>query len=146
MCYQIIFISNQNVVFRVIVSNLNVVTDLDYHNLFIIDGPLSVLKKKYESNELKHDDHQLKIAQELQRIYEQAHTYNPPDIIPTSSNENVLTKWLPFMNQPNNKLDPSKRLQGLYIYGSVGGGKTMLMDMFFDCCENVRNNRLPLIL
>ncbi|XP_070494982.1 putative ATPase N2B isoform X1 [Chironomus tepperi] len=101
------------------------------------NGPLSVLKRKYESNELKHDDHQLKIAQELQRIYEQVHTYQPPDIIPTSSNENVLTKWLPFMSQPKFKLDPSKRLQGLYIYGSVGGGKTMLMDMFFDCCENI---------
>ena len=98
---------------------------------------MSVLKKKYEANELKHDDHQLKIAQELQRIYEQVHTYQPPDIIPTSSNENILTKWLPFMSQPKNRLDPSKRLQGLYIYGSVGGGKTMLMDMFFDCCENV---------
>lgn len=111
--------------------------ELDYHNLLFTDGPLSVLKRKYDSNELKHDDHQMKIAQELQRIYEQVHSYNPPDIIPTSSNNNVLTKWLPFMNQPKNRLDPSKRLQGLYIYGSVGGGKTMLMDMFFDCCENV---------
>ena len=50
------------------------------------------------------------------------------------------------MSQPKNRLDPSKRIQGLYIYGSVGGGKTMLMDMFFDCCENVMTLSIDLFI
>ncbi|XP_037955727.1 putative ATPase N2B [Teleopsis dalmanni] len=27
--------------------------------------------------------------------------------------------------------------KGLYIYGSVGGGKTTLMDMFYECCTDI---------
>lgn len=97
-------------------------------------GPLYVLKRKYDDNELVPDEHQLKVATELQKIYEKVHSYVPPEIIPQSS-ESLLSKW--FSGSSNVKLDPSRRLKGLYIYGSVGGGKTMLMDMFFDCCEEV---------
>ncbi|KAL1505949.1 hypothetical protein ABEB36_005392 [Hypothenemus hampei] len=31
---------------------------------------------------------------------------------------------------------------GLYIYGSVGGGKTMLMDLFYDICKVDRKQRV----
>jgi protein AFG1 len=100
-------------------------------------GPMSALNQKIDSQELLPDEHQLEIAQSLQRIYEQIQDYRPPDI--PKLKVNPLAKWLPFLPKPEKpRLDPSKRLKGLYIHGSVGGGKTMLMDMFFECCEMVR--------
>lgn len=84
------------------------------------------------------DDYQLEVAKYLQRIYEQIQDYKPPEIPKQSEAEKAFAKWLPFLPQPPKpKLDPSKRLKGLYIHGSVGGGKTLLMDMFFECCETV---------
>jgi len=35
----------------------------------------------------------------------------------------------------------SGQINGLYIYGSVGRGKTMLMDLFFDCLSTVDKKR-----
>ena len=34
------------------------------------------------------------------------------------------------------------RVKGLYIFGEVGRGKTMLMDMFFDTCPAQRKRRV----
>ena len=39
-------------------------------------------------------------------------------------------------------LDPAHALAGLYIYGSVGSGKSLLMDMFF--AEVEAANAVPL--
>jgi cell division protein ZapE len=36
---------------------------------------------------------------------------------------------------------PAEPPRGLYIHGSVGRGKTMLMDMFFDAVEGPRKRR-----
>src|SRR5258708_4755538 len=36
---------------------------------------------------------------------------------------------------------PAEAARGLYIHGSVGRGKTMLMDMFFDAVETPRKRR-----
>lgn len=32
--------------------------------------------------------------------------------------------------------------KGLYLYGNVGSGKTMLMDLFFDTCPVERKHRV----
>lgn len=98
-----------------------------------VDGPLKALEKKIERDELKPDEHQVKVTQELQRIYDQIQSYQPPDTTGASATRGFFSKL--FHTKP--KLDPALRLKGLYIYGSVGGGKTMLMDMFFDCCTQV---------
>jgi predicted ATPase len=66
----------------------------------------------------------MKVAEELEKIYGTIKGYEP------DPPEGKFSRWFSFGKRPN--MDPPK---GLYIYGSVGGGKTMLMDMFFDCCE-----------
>ena len=96
----------------------------------IEDGPLKALAQKIESKELLPDEHQVKIAHDLQRIYDEIQSYQPPE--PTIAG-GFFSKLLG--SKP--KLDQSERLKGLYIYGSVGGGKTLLMDMFYECCTKV---------
>jgi cell division protein ZapE len=39
------------------------------------------------------------------------------------------------------QVDPGQELKGLYIWGEVGRGKTMLMDMFFAACPVKRKRR-----
>ena len=87
-------------------------------------SPLDELLHRISKKQLLPDDHQMKVAEELEKIHGTVKGYKPD---PPASK---FSRWLPFGKLPN--LDPPK---GLYIFGSVGGGKTMLMDLFYDCCE-----------
>jgi predicted ATPase len=68
------------------------------------------------------DEHQVKVVEELQKLYEALKIYEP---------KSASGSWFSF----GKKEVTESTVKGLYIYGSVGGGKTMLMDMFFDCCK-----------
>lgn len=81
-------------------------------------GPVNILKQRITKGDLMNDAHQVKVAQTLQGIYQEIHDYKPQ--------LNILEKWF------RGKRSAPK---GLYIYGSVGGGKTMLMDLFYNCCQ-----------
>ena len=89
-------------------------------NINLNSGPVSILKQKIARGELMNDTYQTKVAQTLQQIYQEVQDYNPQQL-------NLLEKW--FYNK---RRDAPK---GLYIYGAVGGGKTMLMDLFYNCCQ-----------
>lgn len=93
---------------------------------FVIEnvGPLSALNKKIEEKSLMPDEHQLKVVGELQKLYEVSNNYNIP--------ATAIGGWFSFARK---KPKIENEIKGLYIYGSVGGGKTMLMDLFFDCCK-----------
>lgn len=81
-----------------------------------------MLKKKIDDKSLMPDEHQLKVVDELQKLYEVSNNYEPK----TSTGG-----WFSFGK--SKKVE--NEIKGLYIYGSVGGGKTMLMDLFYDCCK-----------
>lgn len=83
------------------------------------DGPVVELRKKIAANQLKEDKVQLKVAEQLQTVYEDIKSYQPVQ-------KTFFTKLLSSKTQNAPK--------GLYIYGAVGGGKTMLMDLFFNVC------------
>ncbi|XP_068630350.1 putative ATPase N2B [Battus philenor] len=90
----------------------------------INEGPWNLYTEKVAKEILSPDTHQEKVAQHLQKIYEEIITFNRPSL-PTQ--QNALFRFF-------RKSEPEKIVapKGLYIYGSVGGGKTMLMDLFFE--------------
>lgn len=43
----------------------------------ISDGPLSILQQKIDKKKLEPDEHQLKVAKDLQKLYETVSSYEP---------------------------------------------------------------------
>ncbi|XP_052896297.1 putative ATPase N2B [Anopheles moucheti] len=94
--------------------------------------PVEVLKEKLTHGEIQPDPHQGRVTEALQVVYDSIKTYSPPK--PSTG----IGKWFSFGKAEKAVAAP----KGLYIYGSVGGGKTMLMDMFYDCCAIDRKRRV----
>lgn len=99
-------------------------------NELLSDGPYKILHDKIQSNELKPDEHQSNIMAELQQLYDTIQTYTPIEL----KSKSPLLKWLPIKST---KSSINVAPKGIYIYGSVGGGKTTLMDLFYDSCHSV---------
>lgn len=109
-------------------------------NESLSDGPIKILQEKISAGELKPDEHQTRVMDELQTLYDTIQSYTPPEDQSSSS----LFKWLPLKNSKSRRKINSPK--GLYIYGSVGGGKTTLMDLFYNSCHSVslyKSNNLP---
>ena len=68
---------------------------------------------------------QQRVVQQLDELFQQL-THQPRQSL-----------WRKLITRP---LRPS--LKGLYIWGTVGRGKTLLMDMFFDCLPTGRAQRM----
>lgn len=90
------------------------------------NGPLRILMEKINAGELFRDEQQYKVCQELQRVYENVSDYRPQE-------SSIFSKL--FSSK-------QKAPKGLYIYGAVGGGKTMLMDIFYDSCDVDKKRRV----
>lgn len=85
---------------------------------------MSELQKKIDDKSLFPDDHQKQVVNDLQILYDKLKIYEP-------TSPGKFSKWFSLGQKKSAEPD----IKGLYIYGSVGGGKTMLMDMFYDCCK-----------
>ncbi|MCJ1479341.1 Palmitoyltransferase zdhhc13 [Lambiella insularis] len=102
-------------------------------------GPLDEYDERVHSHLLRNDDHQRGLVQSLQDLHDMLAEYTPPKIVhPSISSLKPRSKsWIGslFQSRPPAKLStqiPSNLPKGLYMYGDVGSGKTMLMDMFYD--------------
>lgn len=86
-------------------------------------------KKLVQAGALRLDDHQTRIIQKLQALHDALAVYDPP----TPSGGSSLLSFL-FSSPASSASSASDtgRPHGLYLYGDVGTGKTMLMDLFYN--------------
>lgn len=80
----------------------------------------SVYQALLDSNELVEDPSQKQVIQALQKLHNELSADNHEDA-------NILNRFTTFLSRKSN----TKSIQGLYIWGGVGRGKTFLMDLFF---------------
>jgi cell division protein ZapE len=81
------------------------------------DGPLTQYRAMVEAREIDADPAQLLAAEKLQVLANRLSTYGRP----------TRRIAIPFFERRS-----AEPPAGLYIHGSVGRGKTMLMDLFFN--------------
>lgn len=94
---------------------------------------------------LKDDAHQRGIIQSLQHLHDELRAYTAPAIIhPDISSLKISSTSSPMLffsrlfSSKDSETDsikekiPENLPRGLYLFGDVGSGKTMLMDLFYD--------------
>jgi len=83
-------------------------------------GPLSRYRALVSAGELEPDQAQLLAAEKLQLLTNRLQAYEPP----------ARTDFFSFFTRRRGEVP-----KGLYIFGGVGRGKTMLMDLFYETVE-----------
>lgn len=83
------------------------------------EGPLTLYRRHRREGALKHDMAQELAAEKLQSLHNALRHYEP---------SMGRSGWKDRLGLGRRKADPP---QGLYMFGGVGRGKSMLMDLFF---------------
>ena len=94
-------------------------------------GPLFAYRQHQRQGELIHDPIQALAAERLQFLWHALKEYRP------SGGQSGWREKLGLTRRPRNPAP-----QGLYLYGPVGRGKSMLMDMFFSAVEGDHKKRV----
>ncbi|KAL2193618.1 AFG1-like ATPase-domain-containing protein [Corynascus similis CBS 632.67] len=99
-------------------------------------GPIQEYDRRVASGVLRNDEHQRGIIQSLQHLHEELRHYQAPPVVhPTvesATPSKSLFSWFGSSKKTAIGAIPGNLPRGLYLYGDVGCGKTMLMDLFYD--------------
>ena len=94
------------------------------------EGPLAIYRARRREGLLHHDSAQELTAEKLQSLANALSRYDPAA---------GHSGWKARFGLRGRRAEPP---QGLYIYGGVGTGKSMLMDIFFDTAPVARKRRV----
>lgn len=110
-------------------------------------GPAAAYDHQVATGLISNDDHQRSIVSILQRMHDQLERYQPPPIgpLPPPVKPSAWTRLMRSrlfadmadeLHQANTAViplppPPPDLPKGLYLYGSVGCGKSFLMDLFY---------------
>ncbi len=97
------------------------------------DGPMPRYRQLVQAGEIHADPAQAAAVEKLQLLHMRLKDYDP------HAGKQVALGWFGFGRKAA-KAD--KRLAGVYIYGGVGRGKSMLMDIFFESAPVRRKRRV----
>lgn len=100
-------------------------------------SPLSCYQQALDAGEYQADEVQRRAVAQLDRIY-QALLQKPAASAPAGGLRGKLSRLL----GKGGETAPQRPVQGLYMWGGVGRGKTWLMDMFFHSLPGDRKMRL----
>ncbi|CVF89673.1 cell division protein ZapE [Serratia marcescens] len=99
-------------------------------------SPLSRYQQALEAGEYQADEVQRRAVTQLDRIYQALQ--KPAASAPAGGLRGKLSRLL----GKGGETAPQRPVQGLYMWGGVGRGKTWLMDMFFHSLPGDRKMRL----
>ncbi|MGB0681528.1 MAG: cell division protein ZapE [Magnetovibrionaceae bacterium] len=95
------------------------------------DGPLTAYRQKIADGEIMRDPAQALAVEKLQSLHHALKNYEP---------STGKTGWKERFGLARRKKE--KPPMGLYMFGGVGRGKSMLMDLFFERCPVRRKRRV----
>ena len=103
----------------------------------LVAGPLPAYRARLAQGELASDPSQALAAERLQGLWLRLRGYDPP--LRPAGSPGLLARFL--RRKPVDGADEA-RLNGLYLVGEVGRGKSMLMDLFFAAADVRRKQRI----
>ncbi len=99
-------------------------------------GPLAAYRHAVSERRILADPAQAVAAERLQALWTKLRHYDPPARLARKS---LISRFL--RRKPVDEA-PGGQINGLYLVGEVGRGKSMLMDMFFETAEVPRRRRI----
>ena len=100
-------------------------------------GPVAALDALLEKAELRPDPMQRQAAERLQELHDTLQGYQPAP--PQPERKGLLGL---FGLGGGRREEPAPAPQGLYIFGPVGRGKSMLMDLFYETAPIAEKRRV----